>query len=120
MDTAIDEGMVTIASSIVGDGSLLNSSGGGIIGGVGHENVRTASIHFVEVAAQFVDRMEPTTAFPLPSPGFVRFYVVTPSGVYGTESIKKEDLDLGSHELSPLYAACDAVITEIRIMSEEQ
>jgi len=117
MDMGIDGDTATIASSIVGDGSLLTSTGGGYIGGVEVENVRQASIRFVEVSGGFIDRMKLTTEFPLPSSGYIRFYVITPGGVYMTDEVKQIDLSLGSHELSPLYFAGDDVITELRIAS---
>jgi hypothetical protein len=117
MDMDIDGDTATIASSIVGDGSLYTSTGGGYIGGVGHENVRTASKQFVEVAGNFVDRMTLVTEFPLPSSGYIRFYVITPSGVYASEEFREDDLRSGNHEFSLLFLAGDNVITAIRIAS---
>ena len=115
MDMSVDGDMVTLASSIVGDGSLLFGTGGGIIGGVEHENVRKASIHLVELSRSFVDQMKLSTEFGLPSPGHIKIYVITPSGVYITDELDAETLAGGSHEFSPLFLAGNDVMTELRI-----
>jgi hypothetical protein len=115
MDMNVDGDLVTLASSIVGDGSLLSGAGGGIIGGVEHENVRTASIHFVELSGGFVDRMKLSTEFGLPLPGHIKIYVITPSGVYITEELSAETLAGGNHEFSLLFLAGNDVMTELRI-----
>jgi len=115
MDMGVNGDIATIVSSIVGDGSMYTSTGGGVIGGIEHENVRKASMHFVEVSGGFVDRMKLTTEFPLPSAGKIKFYVITPSGVYTTDEVNKDVLSSGNHELSPLFLAGDGVITELRI-----
>lgn len=117
MDMSLDKETVSIASSIVGDGSMYTSTGGGVIGGVAHENVRTASKQFVEVAASFVDRMTLVTEFPLPPAGHIRFYVITPGGVYGSDEFKEDDLRNGNHEYSLLFLAGDNVVTAIRVSS---
>jgi hypothetical protein len=46
--------------------------------------------------------MEVTTAYPLPEPGNVRFYVLTPSGIFTHEA---NEIDLRKNEFTPLYAA---------------
>jgi hypothetical protein len=120
MDMSVDGDLVTLASSIVGDGSLLYGSGGGFIGGVGHENVRKASIHFVELSGSFIDRMKLSTEFGLPSSGQVKIYVITPNGVYLTEELDPETLAGGTHEFSPLFLAGNDVLTELRIANGEQ
>ncbi|HEU0294931.1 MAG TPA: hypothetical protein VFR47_19470 [Anaerolineales bacterium] len=120
MDMNVDGDLITIASSIVGDGSLLFSTGGGIIGGVEHEDVRKASIHFVEVSGAFVDRMKLSTEFGLPLPGHIKIYVITPSGVYITEELDAETLAGGNHEFSTLFLAGNDVMTELRIANGGQ
>jgi hypothetical protein len=115
MDMGVDGDTVTIVSSLIGDGSMYTSTGGGVIGGIEHENVRKASIDFVSVAGGFIDKMELTTEFPLPSGNRVKFYLITPGGIYTTEEVDVDVLVLGNHELSPLFFAGNVVITELRI-----
>lgn len=115
MDIDMDGDTVTIVSSIIGDGSMYTSTGGGVIGGIEHENVRKVSISFVTVASGFIDKMELTTEFPLPSGNNIKFYLITPSGIYTTEEVNADVLASGNHELSPLFLAGNDVITELRI-----
>ena len=115
MDMGIDGGTVTIVSSIIGDGSMYTSTGGGVIGGIDHENVRKASIDFVKISGAFIDKMNLTTEFPLPSGNNIKFYVITPGGIYTTEEADADVLASGNHELSPLFLAGNDVITELRI-----
>jgi len=117
MDMGIDRETVTIASSFAGDGSMYTSTGGAVIGGIDHENVRKASVHFVEMAAEFVDKMTLVTEYPLPAEGHVKFYVITPNGVYTAKEARADALISGSHTLSPLFIAGNDVITQIRITS---
>jgi hypothetical protein len=115
MDIGMDGGTATIVSSIIGDGSMYTSTGGGVIGGIGHENVRKASVNFVKAADGFVDKMNLTTEFPLPSGNNIKFYLITPGGVYTTEEVDADVLASRNHELSPLFLAGNDVITELRI-----
>jgi hypothetical protein len=39
------------------------------------------------LSADFVDEMTPVTEFPLPSDGNVKFYLITPNGVYSTDEM---------------------------------
>ena len=115
MDIGMDGDTVTIVSSIIGDGSMYTSTGGGVIGGIEHENVRKASIGFVTAAGDFIEKMELTTKFPLPSGNNIKFYLITPSGIYTTEEVDADVLASGNHELSSLFLAGNDVITELRI-----
>jgi hypothetical protein len=117
MDIGFDGDTATIVSSIFGDGSMYTSTGGGILGGIDHENVRNASIRFVELSADFVDNMTLTTEFPLPTGDNVKFYLITPNGVYTTDEVDSDTLAGKGHELSPLFYAGNDVITELRKVS---
>jgi hypothetical protein len=118
MDISLDSGTATFVSFISGDGSMYTSTGGGVIGGIGHENVRSASINFVSVAAGYVDQMSLTTDFPLPKAGNIKFYLITPNGVFTTGEVSSDVLSSGNHNLSPLFLAGDDVITAMREISK--
>jgi len=47
MDLSLPQGNATIVAFISGDASFYTSTGGGVIGGIGHENVRNAARKFV-------------------------------------------------------------------------
>jgi hypothetical protein len=113
MDIEMGDFTVSIASSIIGDGSMFTTTGSMVIGGIENESVRNASINFVKVAADFVEKMELTTEFPLPSAGNAKFYLLTPSGIYTTDEADPDMLARGNHELSPLFLAGNDVMTEL-------
>jgi len=115
MDIGQEDGVVvSLASSIIGDGSIVSSTGNRIFGGVEYENVRNASKRFVEISADFVDEMELTTEYPLPSADNIKFYVITPNGIYTAKEATWDDLGSGVHELSPLFYAGNDVLTALR------
>ena len=111
-------GVATLVAFATGDASLYFSTGGGVIGGVTHENVARAARHFVSTAQGYTDGMETVTVTPLPDPGEVRFYLLTPQGPLAAEA-DEEDLGKRRHELSPLFYAGQEVITELRLTSEQ-
>jgi len=74
-------------------------------------------MHFVEVSVGFVDKMKLTTEFPLPLADNIKFYVITPSGVYTTDEVNADLLASGNHELSQLFLSGNDVIIELRITS---
>ena len=102
MDISLPQGNATIVAFISGDASFYAGTGGGVIGGIGHEKVRNAARNFVISSAKFLDKMTVTTAYPLPEPGKVRFYVLTPKCIFTYEA---NEIDLRKNEFAPLYAA---------------
>jgi hypothetical protein len=103
----------------LGDGttSLYLSSGGGVIGGHAHENVRQANAAFIEVANQFYQQMMPCESFPIPETGQTIFYSLTDEGIL-TGGGLEIDLGYGRHPLSPLFHAGHKVLTQLRQISE--
>ena len=118
METGYPNGVATLVAFASGDASLYFSTGGGIIGGIGHESVRIASQHLIESANPFLPEMEKTTAFPLPEAGRVRFYVLTLDGAFTAEAAP-DDLSEERHALSPLFFAAHQVITELRLVTQQ-
>lgn len=71
------------------------------------------------MAQVFVGQTEPTATFDLPQPGRVRFQLLTVGGGRTAEA-GEDELGFGRHPLSPLFHAGQDVITEIRLLSEQQ
>lgn len=117
MDMGISGEVATLGSSNSGEASLYFSNGGGILGGGDYEDVRAASVEFVRVSTGLVEKMKLTTEFPLPNDGMVKFYLVTPSGVYTTDEMNADVLARGDQEFSSLFLAGNDVITELRLIS---
>ena len=115
METSYPMGTVTLATFISGDASLYFSNGGGIIGGVGHENVRTAAQKFLEASQKFLARMSKASQFPAPSARCTRFYVLTNQGVYAAGEFLEDDLGNKKSEFFPLFYAGQDVISALRL-----
>jgi hypothetical protein len=118
METGYSGAVATLVAFGEGTASLYFSSGGGILGGGNHEAVRQAANHLVTAAGEFLPIMERATAFPLPTTGQTRFYVITPSGIF---TFAAAEQDLGNHrsDLSPLFYVAHSVITALRVISEK-
>jgi hypothetical protein len=117
METGFPDGTATLVSMSDGSASLYFSGGGGVIGGIGHENVRRVAIAFVRLAGQRQSNMTATTMFPLPQSGRTVFYVLTDSGVFTVEA-DENDLGEQRHSLSSLFYAGHDVITQLRLVSD--
>jgi hypothetical protein len=113
MDIAYPEATASVFAASTGDASIYFSNGGGVIGGIGHENVRTAAIACVKEAGRHRDRMVATTEFPYPTSGNVCFYVRTGETVYVAEA-PEEELGEKRNPLWPLFYAGQNVITQLR------
>lgn len=117
MEVGIESGIFTLSAFSTGDASLYFSTGGGILGGIGHENVREVSKQFIEESRDFLEYMELVDEYPLPEYGRVRFYIITDDGVWGADYSESEIAKRG-HLMAPLYYAADDLVTELRIISE--
>jgi hypothetical protein len=116
MEMGYPQAVVTLVSLATGDASLYFSSGGGVLGGIGHENIRNAARRFVRSARDYTDKMAAVAFYPLPDLGRVRFYVLTPQAVLTAEA-GEEDLGESRSDLSPLFYAGQDVMTEMRLVS---
>ena len=117
MDLSLPQGNATIVAFISGDASFYTNTGGGVIGGIGHENVRNAARKFVNTSFKYLDKMLTTTAYPLPESGKVRFYVLTPKTIFTYEA---DEPDLRKNELSPLYSLGHHLLTELLTPAQQK
>jgi hypothetical protein len=118
MDWPLDEVTATVFSASDGAASLYTTSTFGIIGGQGHESVRTAAKKFVKAADRFYDAATPTTEYPYPASDRVRFYLLTFDGV------RVIDTDLASinnrtGKYAKLFGLAQDVLTELRQVPEK-
>lgn len=119
METGLDEGVATLVAVADGSTSLYLSNGGGIIGGQGRATVRVASSAFLADLAAVAERLRPTTDFPLPTRGRVRFYLLNGNGVRTAEA-SEQDLGHHRHELSPIFHSAHAVIAAVRLNTNDR
>jgi len=111
--------VVTLICFADGDASLYYASGGGMVGGHGYENVRKSAQWFIALARKALPLMTRTDAYPMPEPDQVRFYVLTPGGVFTVETDRESLADPAS-ELSGLYFSGQEVVTQMREVQEQK
>lgn len=117
MELGLPSGRVaTLVVYADGTTSLYSSAGGGIVGSGSQREVRRASEEFLEAATAANRGMTDAAESPLPSPGRVRFYLRTGGGLRTAEA-GEDELKAGSHALSPLYTAGQAVLVKVRPLS---
>ena len=118
MDWDVGEGTATLVSFTTGDASLYLSSGGGFIGGGGHDNVIKATTNFIKKSERYLDRASLTEATPLPDKNGLTFYFLTNKGKFkATEQM--ENIESEKSQWLDLFTEANNLITEIRIVSEK-
>ncbi len=116
MELRINEIAISTVALADGRASIHMENGGGIIGGGAHERVRIAASYAALVAEECREFTAPTRTFPLPEPDRITFYLLTDEGPR-TGQAYPDELVEGRHELSPLFIACNDLITELRMIS---
>jgi hypothetical protein len=119
MDLPIGDFVATVFSSSTGAASLYTTSTFGVIGGEFHERVRAAARAFVKAADRHVSAAVPTTEFPYPQEGRVRFYFVTFDGVRVIDT-DLTTINSGTSKYSEWYELGQAVLTELRRVAEKR
>ena len=119
MDMGMEEGTATLVSIVDGNASMYLSSGGGIIGGYGHENCKRAAIDFVNMGQDYFSKMVSVDSFPLPKADNVRFFILANKGKYSIEeAIEKIEND--KSDWGQLFFEGQKVITELRLTTEQK
>jgi hypothetical protein len=119
MDWPIEGATVTAVARTTGDASVYTTGTFGVFGGIGHESVRSAAKSCVKVANKHFRGATPTKEYPYPKAGRVRFYLVGYDGVRFIDA----DLELvrtGKDKRSDLYEAAQKVVTELRLITQQQ
>lgn len=111
--------VVTLACFATGDASVYYRTGGGMVGGIGHENVRTVAKEFVDQARAVLPRMIQPNGYPLPGTDKVRFYALTAKGPYTIEA-DRETLADPESDLAPLYYTGQEVVSQMRQVQEQK
>lgn len=117
MEMGMTDSVITLACFADGDAGLYYQSGGGMIGGASHENVREAAKKFLAQGEQVLSKMRPTTEHPLPKEGKVRFYALTLKGILTVE-VERESLEESG--FSPLFTSGQEVVAQMRKVQEQR
>lgn len=119
MDWNVGQATSTIVSFATGDASMYYSTGGGWLNGYAFDKVNSASKQFVTVAGDYVEKLNKVTTFPLPPVGYMRFYIITPQGVYGSGDIDSDTLAKDNINFSSLNDAAQYLIHEISLVPQK-
>ncbi len=119
MDWPIEAGTVTVVARTTGDASVYTDGTFGVLGGIGHESVRRAATNCVRVAQRHFEPATATMDYPYPKAGRVRFYLVGYDGVRVIDG-DLEAVRTGKDKCSDLYEAAQSVITELRMITQQQ
>jgi len=119
MELGYPEVVATLAVFADGTSSLYISTGGGVIGAGEHKPVREEAEKLLSVTETHVANFERADETPYPKPGRVRFYVRT---FRTTLTADADEKLLGNrlHKLTPVFHAGQAVITQMRLISERR
>ena len=117
MDWDLGEGTATLVAFLSGDASLYFSSGGGVIGGSGHDNVKKAAAAFISKAEKYLSKTVKTDSTTLTGKDGVKFYFLTNKGKFvGQEEMK--NFDNSSSQWLDLFEEGNKLITEIRMTAD--
>lgn len=119
IDVASAAGLATYVAFETGDASMYTSTGGGIIGGIGHEAVRGAARALVKTAGEQVSNLAPAEKTPLPDARRVKIYVLTNQGRYVAED-STDNFFSPSGRNRALWTAANELLTELRIIDESK
>ena len=119
MDWDLGDGIATVAAYETGDASMYLSSGGGVIGGGQHDNVRQAVFPYVQLGQEFLSESKRTESTPLPGKDCVRFYLLTNKGTYYAQE-KMKNIENESSDWLRLFEEANKVLTELRLTTEEK
>jgi hypothetical protein len=121
METGDSGSVATFMVLADGTVSLYLSTGGGVIGGGEHEEVRSAGEEMLAItnkyATDYIRACAATTDSPLPQDGQVFFYLLTISGVY-LARCQEADLKNRQDPFTNLFENCHAVLAELREATE--
>ena len=114
MEIGLEKGVATFVAIADGTVSMYTSTGGGVIGGGGHVAVLEAARRFRGAMADSRRLLRPSSEFPLPEPGTVRFHARSVDGGW-TAVATEQALRTRQHPLAELYAAGQDLVTELRL-----
>lgn len=115
MEIGVKGGTATLVTYIDGNASIYFSTGGGVIGGFAHDNVREKAISFVKSAPEFLSSMVQINEYLSPREGNVTFNALTREGIF-TVTAKEKELQEKAASIWPLYYMGQDVITQLRLI----
>ncbi len=119
VEQGLSKGSYTLSGFVDGNASIYFSNGGGIIGGIGHAEVRSATKRLIEKAQLYYQRAKKVAQYPTPRSDEVLFYFKTYEGVR-VYSISLSDLRKGNSGFTELFIEVQNVISEFRKIDQKR
>ena len=119
MDWDLGEGVATLVAFQTGDASFYLSSGGGVIGGGQHDNVKRATVAYVDKAQTYLSKTTKTETTSLPDKDGIKFYLLTNNGKFIAQEQMK-NIENNSSAWLELFEEGNKVITELRLTTENK
>jgi hypothetical protein len=119
MDTTYAGGTATLVCLRDGTTSLYTSTGGGTIGGGGHEQIAEAAAIFLTALEAQLDDLVETEDERLPPEGWVFLRALTYDGMRAVSALE-DDLGYQRSPLSPVFFAAQDVLTQLRLLDERR
>lgn len=117
LDWNVGKGVATFTAFKSGDASMYTSTGGGIIGGVGHDNVKIAAQSLVRRSKNFVKNAKKSDDISVARDSTIKFFFLTTKGRFVSEETL-DNLDNGSSPLLELFVEANKLITELRAVGD--
>jgi hypothetical protein len=117
VDIPAQGGFATVVALTDNTTSMYTSVGGGTIGAGEHENVASATQALLSIVQGNLESFSQGDDLGFPPAGQVRFHVLSPSGARHQDVPEDCYWGRSPHELMPVIAASQAVVTAIRSCS---
>lgn len=119
METGVPEGSYSLNTIADGTTSLYFSTGGGIIGGGEHEQIKNLCQQHIISSQGCLSHMSLVTQFSSPELGKTIFYFKTFDGVYAYTA-DENDLGYNKDVLSDLFHSSHNIIASLRQIQESK
>lgn len=120
VDIPAQGGYATLVALTDGTTSLYTSGGGGTIGAGTDDAAAQATRHLLTVVESNLGQFQHADDDALPSPGSVRFHVLTPNGRRREDVPEDSFWGRSLHALTPVIAAAQLLVTAVREASEQR
>jgi hypothetical protein len=119
MDWPLANGTASVVALCDGNASLYTTGSFGVLGGIGHSEVRQAATVLVRDADSFHSEARSTADRSYPKAGRVRFYLLTFGGLRVLEADLKS-IQAGKDRYSTLFDRAQDVITQLRLVVQKR
>ncbi len=120
MDWNVESEITTVVSYENGNASLFYSTNDGLLNVGNVEAISSVSRQLVTVAKDYVDKFDKVNKYPLPPVGYMRFYLLTPKGIYSSGDVDSHSLVKNGVSLSSLNDAAQDLILQLSLEFENK